>query len=177
MAKIAFLLGPQFEDAEMSSPYEAVKEKGHEAVIIGLEKGVQLEGKLGKASYTAGKAIGEVDPTEFDAVVIPGGASPEQIRNDESMQQFVKALDQWKKPIAAICQGPLVLISAGLLQDRTVTSVPTLQDDMRNAGATWKDEEAVVDGNFITSRTPEDLPAFNRELLKAIDAYASVPSE
>ena len=174
MAKIAFLLGPQFEDSEMSQPYEAVREQGHEAVIIGLEQGVTLEGKKGKVSYTTDKAIRDADPNDYDAAVIPGGASPEKIRLDEDMKAFVRALDQWKKPIASICHGPQLLESAHLLKDRTITSVPGIKDDMLSAGAEWKDEEAVVDGNFITSRTPEDLPAFNRELLRAIDSYAAV---
>lgn len=175
MATFAFLLGQQFEDSEMSEPYEAVRKEGHDAVIIGLKAGETLKGKTGKAAYTTDKAIADVRPEDFDAVVIPGGSSPEHIRLDPGMKRFVQALDGANKPIAAICHGPQLLISADLLKGRTLTSVPVLQDDMRNAGATWKDEEAVVDRNLITSRTPQDLPAFIRETLKAVGS-ASVQS-
>jgi protease I len=176
MAKVAFLLGQQFEDSEMSVPYEAVKDNGHEAVIVGLKAGETLKGKQGEASYTSDKAIGEVQPDQFDAVVIPGGSSPEHIRLDAGMKSFVKGMMSANKTIAAICHGPQLLISADLLKGRTITSVPVLQDDMRNAGANFKDEEVVIDGNLITSRTPKDLPAFVRETLKAVQASTSVAS-
>jgi len=101
-------------------------------------------------------------------VVIPGGSSPENLRLDSHILQFVTSADKAGKPIAAICHGPQILASANLLKGRTITSYPPLQDDMVNAGATFKDEEVVVDRNFITSRTPKDEPAFVRELLKAL---------
>ena len=168
MSKVAFLLADQFEDSEMQVPYEEVKKAGHEADIIGLEKGKEVKGKQGKASYKIEKAIADVQAGEYDAVVIPGGSSPENLRLDSHILQFVKDADQSGKPIAAICHGPQILASAGLLEGRTLTSYPPLQDDMVNAGAVFKDEEVIVDRNFITSRTPEDEPAFVRELLKAL---------
>ncbi|MCM3129976.1 MULTISPECIES: type 1 glutamine amidotransferase domain-containing protein [unclassified Paenibacillus] len=168
MSKVAFLLADQFEDSEMKVPYDEVKKAGHEAVIIGLEAGATVKGKQGKEEYTIEKAITEVSAAEFDAVVIPGGSSPENLRLNDQILKFVTEVNQAKKPIAAICHGPQILASADLLKGRTVTSYPPLKDDMINAGAEFRDEEAVVDGNFITSRTPEDEPAFVREILKAI---------
>ncbi|MBP1154978.1 MULTISPECIES: type 1 glutamine amidotransferase domain-containing protein [unclassified Paenibacillus] len=174
MAKVAFLLGPQFEDSEMQKPYDAVREAGHEAVIIGLTSGERLEGKKKQVSYETDKAIKDTDPNSFDAVVIPGGSSPEGLRLNPDIQSFVQQMDKQGKPIAAICHGPQILISAGLTQNRTLTSYPPLQDDLKNAGATFKDEEVVVDRNFITSRTPKDEPAFIRETLKALETAKTV---
>lgn len=105
---------------------------------------------------------------DYDAVVIPGGSSPENLRLDPDILSFVKEVSGTGKPIASICHGPQILISADLLQGRTVTSYPPLKDDVVNAGAEFKDEEVVVDGNYITSRTPKDEPAFVRELLKVL---------
>lgn len=170
MAKIAFLLGPSFEDSEMKKPYDALREAGHEAVIIGLKAGEKLEGKNKRASYETEKAISDVQAKDFDGAVIPGGASPEAIRMDKDVQAFIKELNERGKPISAICHGPQVLISADILKGRTLTSYPALEHDLVNAGATFKNEEVIVDGNLVTSRTPDDEPAFIRETLKAIEA-------
>ncbi|MDO3409014.1 type 1 glutamine amidotransferase domain-containing protein [Saccharibacillus sp. CPCC 101409] len=168
MSKVAFLLANEFEDSEMQVPYDELQKAGHTADIIGLKAGETVKGKLGKEEYTTDKAISDVQASDYDAVVIPGGSSPENLRLDEQVLQFVKDINAAKKPIAAICHGPQILASADLLKGRTITSYPPLQDDMVNAGAQFKDEEAVVDGNFITSRTPDDEPAFVREILKAL---------
>lgn len=168
MSKIAFLLADQFEDSEMKVPYDEVKKAGHEVVIVGLEAGKTVKGKQGKAEYTIDKAIDDVKASDFDGVIIPGGSSPEGLRGNENILNFVKEINQSKKTIAAICHGPQILASADLLSGRTITSYPPLKDDMVNAGSKFVDEEVVVDGNFITSRTPEDEPAFVREILKAI---------
>ncbi|QJC53884.1 type 1 glutamine amidotransferase [Paenibacillus albicereus] len=169
MAKVAFLLGPQFEDSEMQAPYEAIRAEGHETVIIGLKAGEKLEGKQGKASYTTELGIADAKPEQFDAAVIPGGSSPEALRNDPAIQSFVQRLDEEKKTIAAICHGPQLLISAGLAKGRTLTCYPPLRDDLANAGANYVDQEVVVEGNFVSSRTPKDEPAFIRETLKSIE--------
>ncbi len=168
MSKVAFLLANQFEDSEMKEPYDAVTNAGHEAVIIGLKKGETLKGKQGSSTYTTDLAVADALKEDYDAVVIPGGSSPEGLRLDSNILEFVKKADEKKKSIAAICHGPQILISAKLLKGRVVTSYQALQDDMTNAGAEFKNEEVVVDGNFITSRTPDDEPAFIRELLKAL---------
>lgn len=168
MSKIAFLLADQFEDSEMKVPYDEVKKAGHDVVIVGLEAGKTVKGKQEKAEYTIDKAIADVKASDFDGVVIPGGSSPEALRGNEDILNFVKEVNKSKKPIAAICHGPQILASAELLSGRTITSYPPLKDDMVNAGSKFVNEEVVVDGNFITSRTPEDEPAFVREILKAI---------
>lgn len=168
MSKVVFLLADQFEDSEMKVPYDELKKAGHDVDIIGLQKGETLKGKNGKEEYTIEKAISEVNAADYDGVVIPGGSSPEGLRLDQHILKFVTEVNTAKKPIAAICHGPQILASANLLQGRTITSFPPLKDDMVNAGATFEDGEAIVDGNFITSRTPEDEPAFVREILKAL---------
>ncbi|AIQ20027.1 general stress protein [Paenibacillus sp. FSL H7-0357] len=168
MSKVAFLLANGFEDSEMKIPYDEVIKAGHQAEIIGLKKNETLLGKKGSVSYAADKAISEVKAADYDAVVIPGGSSPENLRLDPDILSFVKEVSGTGKPIASICHGPQILISADLLQGRTVTSYPPLKDDVVNAGAEFKDEEVVVDGNYITSRTPKDEPAFVRELLKVL---------
>ncbi|MDY7992231.1 type 1 glutamine amidotransferase domain-containing protein [Paenibacillus polymyxa] len=168
MSKIAFLLADQFEDSEMKVPYDELKKAGHEADIVGLKQGEKVSGKQGKASYTIEKAIADVKSSDYDAVVIPGGSSPENLRLDAHILKFVTEINEAKKTIGAICHGPQILASADLLQGRTITAYPPLKDDLINAGAHFEDREAVVDGNFITSRTPKDEPAFVRELLKAL---------
>ncbi|MNN89523.1 putative cysteine protease YraA [compost metagenome] len=105
---------------------------------------------------------------DYHAVVIPGGSSPENLRLDSGVLSFVQKADETKKPIAAICHGPQILISAGLVKGRTLTSYPPLKDDVVNAGANFEDKEVVVDGNFISSRTPKDEPAFVREILRKL---------
>jgi protease I len=174
MAKIAFLLGPQFEDSEMKVPYDAMREAGHETTIIGLKAGERLEGKKKSAVYESELAIKDANASQYDAVVIPGGSSPEQLRLNTDIQSFVRQVNEQGKVIAAICHGPQILISADLLKGRTLTSYPPLQDDVVNAGGKFKDEEVIVDRNLITSRTPKDEPAFVRETLKAIDALRTV---
>ncbi|SDS94415.1 protease I [Paenibacillaceae bacterium GAS479] len=173
MAKVAFLLGSQFEDSEMQAPYEAIRAEGHETVIIGLKAGEKLQGKQQKVEYTAELGIKDAKPDEYDAVVIPGGSSPEALRNDSSIHSFVQRLDEEGKTIAAICHGPQILISAGLAKGRTLTCYAALRDDLANAGANYVDQEVVVDKNFVTSRMPQDEPAFIRETLKGIQSRSA----
>lgn len=168
MSKVAFLLANDFEDSEMKVPYDEVIKAGHQADIIGLKQGETLLGKKQKVSYAADKSIDEVQAGDYDAIVIPGGSSPENLRGNANILKFVKDANNAGKPIASICHGPQILISADLLKGRTITSYPPLKDDMVNAGAEFKDQEVVVDRNYITSRTPEDEPAFVRELLKVL---------
>lgn len=168
MAKVAFLLANHFEDSEMKNPYEEIKKAGHEAVIIGTEKGVECKGKKGTVSYVTELAAKDVDASEFDAVVIPGGSAPEAIRLDEDMVRIVKEVNEKSKVIAGIRHGPQVMISADILKGHTVTSFAGIRDDVKNAGATYVDEEVVVSDHIITSRTPKDEPAFIKEILKKL---------
>ncbi|WP_440960640.1 type 1 glutamine amidotransferase domain-containing protein [Paenibacillus nitricinens] len=168
MSNVAFLLANDFEDSEMKVPYDEVIKAGHHADIIGLKKGETLLGKKKEVSYAADKAIADVEAGNYDAIVIPGGSSPENLRQNADILKFVKEANEAGKPIASICHGPQILISADLLKGRTITCYPPLKDDVVNAGAEFKDEEVVVDRNYITSRTPKDEPAFVREILKVL---------
>ena len=169
MAKVAFILDEMFEDSEFKVPYERVKEAGHEPVIIGLEAGKKLEGKKGEEKITTEKSIDEVSPNDFDALVIPGGYSPDKIRTNPKMGAFTKAIYEADKPVAAICHAGWMLAEADIIKGKTVTSWPSIKTDLINAGAEWIDQEVVEDGNLITSRKPDDLEAFTKTLLAQLE--------
>ena len=169
MAKVAFIVDEMFEDSEFKVPYDRVREAGHEAVIIGLEAGKKLEGKKGDETITTDKAIGDVSADDFDALVIPGGYSPDKIRTNADMVGITKTLVKADKPVAAICHAGWMLAEADVLRDRTVTSWPSIKTDLINAGAEWVDQEVVEDGNLITSRKPDDLEAFTKTLLSQLE--------
>ncbi|HZA20685.1 MAG TPA: type 1 glutamine amidotransferase domain-containing protein [Actinomycetota bacterium] len=169
MAKVAFIMDEMFEDSEFRVPFERVKEAGHEPVVIGLKAGKDLAGKKGKVRVTTDAAISDVDPSEFDALVIPGGYSPDKIRVEPKMAEFTRQFDAEGKPIAAICHAGWMLAEANLIKGRTVTSWPSIKTDLINAGANWVDQEVVEDGNIITSRKPDDLEAFTKTLLAQIE--------
>jgi protease I len=169
MTKVAFIMDELFEDSEFRVPYERVKETGHEAVIVGLEAGKEIHGKKGKETVKTDVAIGDVKADDFDALVIPGGYSPDLIRTNEGMVGFVRKIAQSDKPVAAICHAGWMLAEADVVRDKTVTSWPSIKTDLRNAGANWVDQEVVEDGNIITSRKPDDLEAFTKTLLTQIE--------
>jgi protease I len=172
VAKVAFIMDEMFEDSEFQVPYERVKEAGHEPVVIGLKAGKELAGKKGKVKVTTDAAISDVDPSEFDALVIPGGYSPDKIRVEPKMAEFTRQFDADGKPIAAICHAGWMLAEANLVKGKTVTSWPSIKTDLINAGANWIDQEVVEDGNIITSRKPDDLEAFTKTLLAQIEQRA-----
>jgi protease I len=169
MARVAFLMDEMFEDSEFRLPYDRVKEAGHEAVVVGLEADKKLEGKKGDERVTTDVAIDDVSADGFDAVVIPGGYSPDKIRGNEKMVQFTRAAFEAHKPLAAVCHGGWMLAEAGLVRGKTVTSWPSIKTDLINAGADWVDQEVVEDENLITSRKPDDLDAFTKTLLSQIE--------
>jgi len=166
--KIAVLLASDFEDSEYEEPVKALRDAGHDVIVIGRSKGETLEGKRGDVEAKTDQAIADVDPADFDALLIPGGYSPDQLRIDDRMVSFTRTFAVSSKPIAAICHGPQLLIEAGVVTDKKMTSWPSVRTDLRNAGATVVDEEVVVDGRLITSRKPDDIPAFNAALLKQL---------
>lgn len=172
MAKIAFIFDNEFEDSEFKVPYDRVQEAGHEAVTIGLVAGKRVEGKKGKEKVTIDKGIDEVDAAEFDAVVIPGGYSPDKIRTNEKMVAFTRAICDAGKPTAAICHAGWMLAEADVVRGKTVTSWPSIKTDLINAGAEWVDQEVCEDGNIITSRMPDDLEAFSKAILSQIEQRA-----
>jgi protease I len=167
MARIAFIVGNDFEDSEFKVPFEKVKQAGHEAVIVGMKAGDTLKGKKG-SEIKADKAIQDVKAADFDALVIPGGYSPDHLRMEIKMVGFVRDFFKADKPIAAICHAPWMLVEADIADDRTVTSFPSIKTDLINAGARWVDREVVEDGNLITSRKPDDLEAFCSALLRQL---------
>jgi protease I len=169
MAKVAFIVDEMFEDSEFQMPYDRVQEQGHEAVIIGLEAGKELEGKKGKVTITTEKSIDDVSAADFDALVIPGGYSPDKIRSNETMVAFTRQIFEAQKPIAAICHAGWMLAEADIVRGKTVTSWPSIRTDLINAGAEWVDQEVVEDDNIITSRKPDDLEAFSKALLSQIE--------
>ena len=166
--RIAFLVaGEGIEQVELTEPWNAVQEAGGEPVLISPQSGkVQAFNHLDKGdTFDVDQTVSEADPEGFAGLVLPGGvANPDALRIDEDAVAFVKAFFEADKPVAAICHAGWMLAEAGAAKGRRLTSWPSLQTDLRNAGADWVDEEVVVDGNLVTSRKPDDLPAFNAEL-------------
>ena len=169
--RVAIIVTDGFEQIEMTSPREALEKAGASCVLIAPKDG-QVQGfkHHDKAdSFKVDLALSKADASEFDSVVLPGGViNGDAMRIEKRAQQFLQEMDRAGKPIAVICHGGWLLISAGLVKGRRITTWPTLQDDMRNAGADWQDREVITDRNLISSRKPDDLPAFNREMLRAI---------
>ncbi len=160
MAKVAMPVGEGFEDSELSEPLTRLREAGHEVVTIGLQRGDRIWGKQGTFMATIDQGPDDVDPTTFDALVIPGGYSPDHLRIAPSMVDFVRRFAETNKPVAAICHGPQLLIEADLVEGRELTSWSSVRKDLENAGARWVDRAVVEDGNLITSRSPDDLDPF-----------------
>ncbi len=164
MAKVAFLLADLFEDSEFEVPYERLKGAGHQVAVVGLQRQAEVTGKKGATTVTD-LAIAEVRADDFDALVIPGGYSPDHLRVDAGMVGLTREMVESGKPVAVICHGPWLLAEAGVARGRRLTSVRNVRTDLVNAGADWVDEPVVEDGNLITSRTPADLDAFCSALL------------
>lgn len=169
--KIAILVDDLFEQAELAEPKQALEAVGVTVHIVS-PKGPKITGmkhhEMGD-SFAVDVPLAEAHAEDYDALVLPGGVvNADTLRTDKAAQAFASAIDEAGKPIAVVCHGPWLLISAGLASGRTLTSWPSLQDDLRNAGATWVDREVVSDGNWTSSRKPDDLPAFNREFIAAL---------
>src|ERR1700722_1003653 len=167
--RVAILATDGFEEAELVQPRKALDDAGAKTVLI-APKGGKLQAMKHRDKSGTVKAdmiLNEADPAEFDAVLLPGGAlNADALRMNESPQAFVKHIDAQHKPIAVICHGPWLLISAGLTLQRTLTSYFTIQDDVRNSGANWVDQEVIQDKNWVSSRKPDDIPAFNKKMLE-----------
>ncbi len=172
--KVAFLVaGEGIERVELTHPWAAVRDAGLSPVLVSLEPGeVQTFDHLDKAeTFPVDEVVASVTPEEFVALVLPGGvANPDALRMDESAVRFAKAFVESGKPVAAICHAAWTLVEADVVGGKTLTSWPSVQTDIRNAGGTWVDRDVVVDGNLITSRNPDDLPAFTKALLTALGA-------
>jgi protease I len=167
--RIAFLATDGVEQIELTEPLKAVKGEGAEADLISLEKG-EFQGfeHLDKGqTFTADKAASDASADDYDGLVLPGGvANPDFLRSDKDAVAFVRAFIEAKKPVGAICHGPWTLVEADVIKGRTLTSWPSIQTDIRNAGAEWVDEEVHVDQGLVTSRKPDDIPAFNAKIVE-----------
>jgi protease I len=175
--RVAVIATDGVEEVEVTSPVQTLRETGARVDIIsdhpGEIQGFQHHDKAGKVKVD--RSLNEVSPNEYDALVLPGGAlNADQMRTNSKVRQFIYEMDRAGRPMAVICHAPWELISAGVIRGRTLTSWPTIQDDVRNAGGRWEDREVVVDANLVTSRGPKDLPAFNREMLAL---FSRIPAE
>ncbi|HEU0316302.1 MAG TPA: type 1 glutamine amidotransferase domain-containing protein [Solirubrobacteraceae bacterium] len=168
--RIAFLMANEgVERVELTEPRKAVEEAGAAVELLAPEADdIQTFNHLDKAEkYRADRAVGDASASDYDGLVLPGGvANPDQLRTDENVVGFIRDFAAAGKPIGVICHGPWTLIEAGVLKGRTITSWPSLQTDLRNAGANWVDEEVVVDAGLVSSRKPDDLPAFNAKIIE-----------
>jgi protease I len=169
MARIAFVVGQDFEDSEFKKPYDELREAGHEVEVLGVKAGETMKGKKGKEEIKIEAAATDKDPGSYDAIVIPGGYSPDHLRTDKGVVSFVQRAVQADKIIAAICHGPQLLIEADAVEDKKLTSWPSVRTDLLNAGARWLDKEVIVDGKLITSRKPDDIPAFVAAIREQLD--------
>ena len=168
MSKIGVLIGPNFEDVEYTKPSKAFKEAGHELTHIGLKGGQTVNGKEGKTKVTVDKSVKDVSVDDFDAILIPGGCSPDKLREDQNVVQFTKEFVESGKPVFAICHAPQLLITAQVIKGRRVAGWKSIVQDIKNAGAEYVNEEVVEDGNIISSRGPDDIPSFIAASLKRL---------
>jgi protease I len=171
--KVACLLGQGFEDSEFRIPYDRLREAGFEVDVIGTRAGEELKGYKGREVVKADRAIDNARAEDYQALLLPGGQSPDHLRADPRFVDFVRKFDATGRPLAAVCHGPQLLISAGQVKGRTLTAWKTIQEDLRQIGAVVKDEPVVVDRNWITSRQPADLDQFSATLLEALGAPRS----
>ena len=169
--KIAILAANAFEESELLKPYEAVKDAGADVDIVSLEEGeisaLDEQNLKAGASVKVDKTVEEVKADDYDGLVLPGGVmNPDKLRLDDNAVHFVREFFEQGKPVGAICHGPWTLVEAGVVHGRTLTSFPSIQTDIRNAGGNWVDEKVHVDQGLVTSRQPDDLPAFCKKLVE-----------
>lgn len=176
---VAILATDGFEQAELEEPLDALQNAGASVSVVSLKSGAicGMEHTEKGQPIEVTLTLKEADPEDFDALVIPGGLyNPDTLRSTPAAVEFVKAFAQAGKPIAAICHGPWLLVEADLVRGRILTSWPAIQTDIRNAGGDWVDQEVVVDNGLVTSRKPDDLPAFNRKMIEEIAEGIHAPA-
>ncbi len=175
--RVAILVMDNFEQAELTGPKKGLEDAGARVVIASAKAGQVTSMKHDEKSdkFTVDKTFDELDACDYDAVMLPGGVfNADTIRSESAAVQFVTEMAALKKPIGVICHGPWLLISAGLMKGRTLTSWPSLKDDLKNAGASWIDREVVVDDNLVSSRKPDDIPAFNSKFIELMASSGAV---
>jgi protease I len=174
MAKIACLVGEEFEYSELRDPMIAFEEAGHHVEIIGAREGATLTGKKGKQKIEVDESIVNVDPRDYEALFIPGGYSPDHLRADPRFLRFVREFDTLERPVLFICHGAQLLLSAGVVDSsRTLTAWKTVQGDLKYTGAVVKDDPVVVSGNWVSSRQPSDIPEFCQAALQMLERPGS----
>jgi deglycase len=166
--RVAMLVEEEFEDRELTGPLDALRAAGADVTIVGPVAGTAYHGKRGQAVVTCDLAAGSARMTDFDALVIPGGHAPDKMRMRHAMVDLARDAMDAGKPVAAICHGPQVLISANALRGRTLTCWPSIAIDVKNAGGLYVDKPVVEDRNLITSRKPDDVPAFSEAIIRAL---------
>jgi protease I len=169
--RVAFLATDMVEQVELTEPWNAVTAEGAEPELISLEEGeIQGFNHYDKAdTFKVDRTVEEARADDYDALVIPGGVgNPDTLRTDENAVEFARQFFEQGKPVGVICHGPWMLVETGVVRGRKVTSWPSLETDIRNAGGNWVDEEVVVDNGLVTSRKPDDLPAFNKKIIEEI---------
>src|SRR5215813_10156236 len=169
--RVAILATDGFEQVELTEPKKLLEQAGAMTEVIAPQAGEIRRWKMKNwgDSVAVDKTLNNAKPGDYDALVLPGGvANPDHLRMDEKAVRFVKDFAESRKPVAAICHGSWTLIEAGVVKGHTLTSWPSLKTDLRNAGANWVDKEVVMDGNFITSRKPDDIPAFSKKVIEEI---------
>lgn len=177
--KVAVLATDGFEEVELTKPAQALEEAGAIVEVISNKSGQIQAFQHHDKSITVGvdRVLDEAQPSDYDAVLLPGGAlNADMLRVEPKLQLFLQEMQQAGKPFAIICHAPWELISANLVKGRTLTSYHTIADDIRNAGGNWVDKDVVVDGNWVTSRQPDDIPAFNREMLNLFAKFTPTAS-
>lgn len=165
MSTVAVIITDLFEDVEYTEPAEAFRKAGHDLVHVGLKKGATVKGKKQGTPVKIDRSVAEVSVDDFDALLIPGGYSPDQLRVDEKAVSFVRSFVSGGKPVFSICHGPQLLITADIIRGRKITGYTSIIQDIKNAGAHFIDQEVVQDGNLISSRNPKDIPAFTKAAL------------
>lgn len=176
--RVAVLATDGFEESELTIPCQALRAAGAQVDIISLKKGkIQAFKHHDKSiQVDVDRTLDECKPEEYQALMLPGGAlNADAARIEPKVQKFVRSFQESNKPIAAICHAAWILVSAGIVRNRSLTSYKTIQDDIRNAGGNWRDQEVVVDGNWVTSRQPSDLPTFNREMIRVFSESRQAP--
>lgn len=173
--RIVILAADGYEDQELSEPLDYFVERGAQVMVAGLEPGTAT-GKRGEHRVEVDAPVADLDPDDFDVLIIPGGKAPEKLRMNDDVLRFTRQFFREDKLVGAICHAGQVLISADLVEGRRVTSWPGIRDDLIAAGATWEDREVTVDEHLVTSRKPDDLPAFNRTLFESITGGEATPA-
>jgi len=168
--RVAVLVEEEFEDRELTGPVAALRDAGATVVIVGPTAGMTFTGRRGEATVTSDLAAGAARMKDFDALVIPGGHAPDKMRMRHAMVDLARDAMDAGKPVAAICHGPQLLISANALRGRTLTCWPSIAVDVKNAGGRYVDKPVVEDGNLITSRKPDDVPVFSDAIIQALSA-------